>query len=63
VAHGLDGGLVGYLVSTFFFSELFYPVIWVQLSMTVALHQISKMGAHCMDRDVLATNAQRVNYT
>ena len=42
LAHGLDGGLVGYLVSTIFFSELFYPVFWVQLSMTVALHEISK---------------------
>jgi O-antigen ligase len=42
LAHGLDGGLVGYLVSTIFFSELFYPDFWVQLSMTVALSEVSK---------------------
>jgi O-antigen ligase len=42
LAHGLDGGLVGYLVSTFFFSELFFPDFWVQLTMTVALHEVSK---------------------
>jgi O-antigen ligase len=42
LAHGLDGGLVGYLVSTIFFSELFYPLFWVQLSMTVALYEVSK---------------------
>jgi len=42
LAHGLDGGLVGFLVSTFFFSELFYPNFWVQLAMTVALNEISK---------------------
>jgi len=41
LAHGLDGGLVGYLVSTIFFSELFYPVFWLQFSMTVALHEVS----------------------
>ena len=42
IAHGLDGGLVGYMVSTIFFSELFYPVFWMQLAMTVALHNISR---------------------
>jgi hypothetical protein len=42
MAHGLDGGLVGFLVSTIFFSELFYPNFWVQLSMTVALHAVAK---------------------
>jgi len=42
MAHGLDGGLVGLAVSSFFFSVLFYPMFWLQLAMTVALHQISK---------------------
>ena len=42
LAHGLDGGLVGYLVSTIFFSELFYPDFWVQFAMIVALHEVSK---------------------
>ena len=42
LSHGLDGGLVGYLVSTIFFSELFYPNFWIQLSLTMALHELSK---------------------
>jgi len=41
MAHGLDGGLVGYMVATFFFSVLFYPMVWVQLAMSVALREIS----------------------
>lgn len=42
IAHGLDGGVIGYLVSSFFFTVLFYPIIWVQLAMIVALNEISK---------------------
>lgn len=42
IAHGLDGGLVGYLVSSFFISVLFYPFIWVHLAITVALYEVSK---------------------
>ena len=42
LSHGLDGGLIGYLVSTMFFSELFFPDFWIQLAMTVSLHEISR---------------------
>jgi len=42
VAHGLDAGLVGYVISSIFFTVLFYPFFWVQLAITVALHEISK---------------------
>jgi O-antigen ligase len=41
-AHGLDAGLIGYMIATIFFSVLFYPMLYVQLAMTVALHEISK---------------------
>jgi len=41
-AHGLDGGLIGYTISTIFFTLLFYPLLYVQLAMTVALYEISK---------------------
>ncbi len=41
IAHGLDAGLVGYAVATIFFTNLFYPVFWFQLAMTVALYNIS----------------------
>ena len=42
IAHGLDGGLVGCMVSSIFISILFYPMFWVQLALTVALHELSK---------------------
>ena len=42
IAHGLDGGLVGCVVSSVFISVLFYPMFWVQLALTVALHEVSK---------------------
>lgn len=42
LAHGLDGGLVGYLVSGFFIAAFFYPFFWFQLPMTVALFEITK---------------------
>ncbi len=38
MAYGLDGALIGYLVSGFFVTVLYYPYFWVNLSMTVALH-------------------------
>ena len=41
-SHGLDAGLAGYLVATIFFSNLFYPIFWVQLAMVVSLNNISK---------------------
>ncbi len=44
LSHGLDGGLVGYLISSVFFTVLFYPFFWVQLAMVVALHQVTKNG-------------------
>lgn len=41
-AYGLDGGLLAYMVSTVFFSVTWYPMLYVQLAMTVALFEISK---------------------
>lgn len=38
MAYGLDGALIGYLVSGFFVTVLYYPYFWVNLAMTVALH-------------------------
>jgi len=46
IAHGLDGGLIGYLVSGFFIAAFFYPFFWIQLSMSVALHEIARRKAH-----------------
>jgi O-antigen ligase len=40
MGHGLDGALIGYLTSGFFVTVLYYPYFWVNLGMTVALHNV-----------------------
>src|SRR5439155_3810162 len=42
IAHGLDGALVGFLVSGFFVTVLYYPFFWINLGMTVALSQAAR---------------------
>lgn len=38
MGHGLDAALVGYIVSGSFVTVLYYPYLWINLAMTVALH-------------------------
>jgi O-antigen ligase len=38
MADGLDGALVGFLVSGFFVTVLYYPFFWINLAMTVGLN-------------------------
>jgi putative inorganic carbon (hco3(-)) transporter len=38
MASGLDGALVGFLVTGYFITVLYYPFFWINLAMTVALH-------------------------
>lgn len=45
IAHGLDGGLVGFMIAAFFVTVLYYPFFWAQLAMTVALYSIAKSQA------------------
>ena len=35
---GFDGALIGFMVSGFFVTVLYYPYLWVNLAMTVSLH-------------------------
>lgn len=42
MAHGLDAALIGFLVSGFFVTVLYYPYFWINLAMTVALNNIAK---------------------
>ena len=42
MAHGLDGALVGYMVSGFFVTVLYYPYFWINLAMTVSLHEAAR---------------------
>lgn len=42
LATGLDGALIGFLVSGFFISALYYPFFWINLAMTVSLNTVAK---------------------
>ena len=42
MSHGLDGALVGYLVSGFFVTVLYYPYFWINLAMTVSLGEATR---------------------
>jgi putative inorganic carbon (hco3(-)) transporter len=41
MAHGLDAAMFGYLASGFFVTVLYYPYFWINLAMTVALHNVA----------------------
>jgi len=42
ITYGLDAGLISYCVGTMFFTQTWYPMLYVQLALTVALNEISK---------------------
>lgn len=44
-AHGLDGALVGFLVSGSFVTVLYYPFFWINLALTVALYNATQDSA------------------
>jgi len=45
MAHALDAALVGYLISGFFVTVLFYPYFWFNLAMTSALFRVAQHAA------------------
>ena len=45
MAHGLDGAMIGFLVSGFFVTVLYYPYFWINLAMTVALNTAARSAA------------------
>lgn len=42
LARGMEGGLIGYIVSSVFISTLWYPVLWTLMALVVALRNISE---------------------
>lgn len=46
MAHGLDGAMVGFVVSGFFVTVLYYPYFWINLAMTVALNNAARRAAN-----------------
>jgi O-antigen ligase len=61
IAHGLDGALVGCLVSGFFVTVLYYPFFWINFAMTVALHRaaMNRAAEHAQFLPMLAHPAPR----
>ena len=45
MSHALDGALVGYMVSGFFVTVLYYPYFWINLAMTASLHESTRVWA------------------
>lgn len=43
MAHGLDGALVGFMVSGFFVTVLYYPFFWINFAMSVALLNVAEI--------------------
>lgn len=60
MAHGLDGALVGFLVSGFFITVLYYPYFWINLAMTVALNNAAKNGSAQLPRNVKSGIEERI---
>jgi hypothetical protein len=44
MAHGLDGAMIGFVVSGFFVTVLYYPYFWINLAMTVALNNAAQQA-------------------
>lgn len=42
MSYGFDGALIGYLVSGFFVTVLFYPYFWVNMAFTMALAVVAR---------------------
>ena len=42
IAHGLDGALIGYLVSGFFITVMYYPYFWIHIIFVVSLYNIAR---------------------
>lgn len=54
MAHALDASLIGYLVSGFFVTVLYYPFFWINLSMSVALNNIARKEAKRADYEQIS---------
>jgi len=54
MATGLDGALVGFMVSGFFVTVLYYPFFWINLAMTSALYTSAISAARAQASTALA---------
>jgi len=59
MAHGLDGALIGFLVSGSFVTVLYYPYFWINFAMTVALNRaVQEAGAARQNQPAAARHPQ-----
>lgn len=58
-ARGMDGAMIGYLVSGFFVTVLYYPYLWFALGMTSALHAAALSLARKVKAGVMTASAAR----
>ncbi|MBA3015910.1 MAG: hypothetical protein FP815_13350 [Desulfobulbaceae bacterium] len=56
MAHGLDSALVGYLVSGFFVTVLYYPFFWINLAMTVSLREVAKKWSVSLANNIITND-------
>ena len=42
LAYGFDGALIGFLISGFFVTVLYYPYFWIHMAFVVALNNVTK---------------------
>jgi O-antigen ligase len=59
MAYGLDGALIGFMVSGFFVTVLYYPFFWVNLAFTAALWETTRRAARKARRAAQANAAQQ----
>jgi putative inorganic carbon (HCO3(-)) transporter len=52
MSFGFDGALIGYLVSGFFVTVLFYPYFWVNMAFTMALATVARRSVRAPVRRV-----------
>ena len=58
LSHGLDVGLIGYMVSAFFVAVLYYPFFWTFLIISVALTHVTEK--RCMKNEVVNLSAASI---
>ena len=56
-AHGLDAALVGFLVSAFFVTVLYYPYFWINTALVVALNNVANKQFEQMPKASVTLNA------
>jgi putative inorganic carbon (hco3(-)) transporter len=52
LSYGLDGALIGFIVSGSFVSVLYYPYLWMNTAMVMALARVTAQGTKPMERPV-----------